>query len=141
MNGDGSVCRSGSQCVAKREGGILCQGCTIDVAYTTAMCELRARSFPTTSFLTFPGLKRRHRFHLKLKFATQTTSGLLLYNGRYNERHDFISLEIISSGAGADGGPGIRFTFALGGGKTEVTVEGDIADGVWHTVEVEYFNR
>ncbi|CAH2208555.1 jg51, partial [Pararge aegeria aegeria] len=67
MNGDGSVCRSGSQCVAKREGGILCQGCTIDVAYTTAMCELRARSFPTTSFLTFPGLKRRHRFHLKLK--------------------------------------------------------------------------
>ncbi|XP_050342751.1 protocadherin-like wing polarity protein stan [Nymphalis io] len=141
MNGDGSICRSGSQCVARREGGILCQGCSIDTAYTTAMCELKARSFPATSFLTFPGIKKRHRFNLKLKFATQTTSGLLIYNGRYNERHDFIALEVISSNAGRSGGPGLRFTFALGGTKTEVTVEGDVADGMWHTVEIEYFNR
>ncbi|XP_045488378.1 protocadherin-like wing polarity protein stan isoform X3 [Pieris rapae] len=140
FNGDGSICRSGSQCVARREGGILCQGCTIDAAYTTSMCELKARSFPVTSFLTFPGLKKRHRFHLKLDFATQATSGLLLYNGRYNERHDFVALEVISSGAGR-GGPGLRFSFALGGGKSEVTVEGDVADGVWHSVEVEYYNR
>ncbi|XP_063379045.1 protocadherin-like wing polarity protein stan [Cydia fagiglandana] len=141
LNGDGTVCRGGSQCVPKREGGILCQGCTIDVAYTTAMCELRARSFPQSSFLTFPGLKRRHRVHLKLKFATQGTSGLLLYNGRYNERHDFIALELINSGAGRAGGAGVRFTFALGGGKAEVTVAGEVADGMWHTVEVDYFNR
>ncbi|KAJ2938245.1 hypothetical protein O0L34_g17587 [Tuta absoluta] len=141
INGDGSICRGGSQCVARREGGILCQGCTIDAAYTTSMCELRARSFPLSSFLTFPGLKRRHRFHLKLKFATQATSGLLLYNGRYNERHDFLALEIINSGAGRHNGPGIRFTFALGGAKTEVTVEGKVTDGNWHTIEVEYFNR
>ncbi|XP_050681661.1 protocadherin-like wing polarity protein stan isoform X2 [Leptidea sinapis] len=134
FNGDGSICRSGSQCVARREGGILCQGCTIDPAYTTDMCELRARSFPATSFLTFPGLKKRHRFNLKLKFATQSTSGLLLYNGRYNERHDFIALEVITSGA-------VRFTFALGGTKSEVTVQGDVADGMWHSVELQYFNR
>ncbi|CAF4901464.1 unnamed protein product [Pieris macdunnoughi] len=140
FNGDGSICRSGSQCVARREGGILCQGCTIDAAYTTSMCELKARSFPATSFLTFPGLKKRHRFHLKLDFATQATSGLLLYNGRYNERHDFVALEVISSGAGR-GGSGLRFSFALGGGRSEVTVEGDVADGVWHSVEVEYYNR
>ncbi|CAK1552868.1 unnamed protein product [Leptosia nina] len=140
FNGDGSICRSGSQCVARREGGILCQGCAIDAAYTTSMCELKARSFPATSFLTFAGLKKRHRFHLKLQFATQATSGLLLYNGRYNERHDFVALEVISSGAGR-GGAGLRFTFALGGGKTEVTVEGDVADGAWHSVEVEYYNR
>lgn len=74
-------------------------------------------------------------------FATQSTSGLLLYNGRYNERHDFIALEIISSGAGRDGGGGVRFTFALGGGKLEVTVAGNVADGMWHTVDVEYYNR
>ncbi|OWR45133.1 cadherin [Danaus plexippus plexippus] len=140
LNGDGSICRSGSQCVARKEGGILCQGCTIDTAYTTAMCELKARSFPATSFLTFPGLKRRHRFNLRMKFATQTSSGLLLYNGRYNERHDFVSLEVISSEAGR-GGSGLRFSFGLGGGRTEVTVEGDVADGEWHTVEIEYFNR
>ncbi|XP_013196318.2 protocadherin-like wing polarity protein stan [Amyelois transitella] len=141
INGDGSICRSGSQCVARKEGGILCQGCTIDAAYTTSMCELKARSFPASSFLTFPGLKRRHRVHLKLKFATQSTSGLLLYNGRYNERHDFVALEMISTGAGAVGRAGVRFTFALGGTKTEVTVAADVADGMWHTVEVDYFNR
>lgn len=48
---------------------------------------------------------------------------------------------MISSSAGRGGGAGLRFTFALGGGKTEVTVEGDVANGMWHTVEVEYFNR
>ncbi|KAL0891925.1 hypothetical protein ABMA27_015170 [Loxostege sticticalis] len=141
VNGDGSICRSGSQCVARKEGGILCQGCAIDAAYTTAMCELKARSFPTSSFLTFPGLKRRHRLHLKLKFATQTSSGLLLYNGRYNERHDFVALELISTGAGREGGAGLRFTFALGGGKTELTVAANVADGMWHSVEVQYLNR
>ncbi|KAJ0179731.1 hypothetical protein K1T71_004322 [Dendrolimus kikuchii] len=141
INGDGTICRSGSQCVPKREGGILCQGCSIDAAYTTPVCELRARSFPASSFLTFPGLKRRHRVHLKLKFATQTTSGLLLYNGRYNERHDFLALEVISTGAGRHAGPGLRFSFGLGAGKSEVTVAGNIADGMWHTVEVEYYNR
>nr|XP_049702759.1 protocadherin-like wing polarity protein stan isoform X2 [Helicoverpa armigera] len=136
-----AVCRSGSQCVSVREGGFVCQGCAIDADHTTPLCELRARSFPTSSFLTFPGLKRRNRLHLKLKFATQSPNGLLLYNGRYNERHDFLALETISTGAGVAGGPGIRFTFALGGGKVDVTVAGNVADGSWHTVEIEYYNR
>ncbi|XP_045493580.1 protocadherin-like wing polarity protein stan [Colias croceus] len=136
---DGSLCRSGSQCVARREGGILCQGCSIDELYTTPMCELSARSFPPTSFLTFPGIKKRHRFHLKLRFATQSTSGLLLYNGRYNERHDFIALEVVSSVG--RGGTGLRFSFALGGARAEVTVEGNVADGEWHSVQVDYYNR
>lgn len=66
---------------------------------------------------------------------------MLLYNGRYNERHDFIAIETISSGAGVDGGPGIRFTFSLGGTKTETTVAGEVADAEWHTIEVYYYNR
>ncbi|CAH2075509.1 unnamed protein product, partial [Iphiclides podalirius] len=141
LNGDGTFCRSGSQCVARKEGGILCQGCTIDAEYTTAMCELRARSFPASSFLTFPGLKRRHRFNLKLKFATTTPSGLLVYNGRYNERHDFVALETIATGAGRAGGEGLRFSFALGGARTDLTVAAHVADGAWHTVEIRYYNR
>ncbi|XP_059052501.1 protocadherin-like wing polarity protein stan [Achroia grisella] len=137
----GGTCRGGSQCVARREGGILCQGCAIDPAYTTDVCELRARSFPVSSFLTFPGLKRRHRVHLKLKFATQSSSGLLLYNGRYNERHDFVALELVSSGAGAAGGAGLRFSFSLGGARAEVTLAAHLSDGMWHTVQVDYYNR
>ncbi|XP_026739662.1 protocadherin-like wing polarity protein stan [Trichoplusia ni] len=140
-----AVCRSGSQCVSVREGGFVCQGCAIDADHTTALCELRARSFPSSSFLTFPGLKRRNRLHLKLKFATQSPNGLLLYNGRYNERHDFLALETVSAGAGGAGGgaggAGVRFTFGLGGGKVDVTVAGNVADGNWHTVEIDYYNR
>ncbi|XP_022815994.1 protocadherin-like wing polarity protein stan isoform X3 [Spodoptera litura] len=136
-----AVCRSGSQCVSVREGGFVCQGCAIDADHTTPLCELRARSFPASSFLTFPGLKRRNRLNLKLKFATQSPNGLLLYNGRYNERHDFLALETISTGAGAGGGAGLRFTFGLGGGKVDVTVAGNVADGNWHTVEIDYYNR
>lgn len=48
---------------------------------------------------------------------------------------------MVSSGAGHVGGAGLRFTFGLGGAKTEVTVAGDISDGLWHSADVEYFNR
>jgi cadherin EGF LAG seven-pass G-type receptor 1 len=29
------------------------------------------------------------------RFATQDRNALLLYNGRFNEKHDFIALEIV----------------------------------------------
>ncbi|KAG7299925.1 hypothetical protein JYU34_016950 [Plutella xylostella] len=191
LNGEGTYCRGGAQCVARAEGGVLCQGCSLEPEYTTPACELKARSFPphsaltfgglkmrhrlslslrassgvlckgcslepeyTTpacelkarsfpphSALTFNGLKMRHRLSLRLRFATQQSSGLLLYNGRYNERHDYIALELISSGAGRGGGAGLRFSFSLGGASTSVTVEADVASGEWHTVHVDYFNR
>lgn len=33
---------------------------------------------------------------LPCRFATREPNGLLLYNGRFNEKHDFIAMEIIS---------------------------------------------
>ena len=44
------------------------------------------------------------------RFATRERNALLLYNGRFNEKHDFIALEIIEEqvqltfSAGEDGG-------------------------------------
>lgn len=32
---------------------------------------------------------------LLFRFATREPNGLLLYNGRFNEKHDFIAMEII----------------------------------------------
>lgn len=61
----------------------------------TQTCELKSRSFSKNSFLTFESLRQRHRFNIKLKFATIYEDGLLLYNGRYNELHDFIALQIV----------------------------------------------
>ena len=68
-------------------------------------------------------------------FATRERNGLLLYNGRYNERHDFIALELI------DGR--LQFSFSLGANLTRVVLEQaqSLADGSWHTVIVDYVNR
>jgi hypothetical protein len=60
---------------------------------------------------------------------------LLLYNGRYNEKHDFIALEIV--------GGAIRFSFSLGSNVTTTvaSLPGRVSDGDWHSVTVHYFNK
>ncbi len=72
---------------------------------------------------------------LNNSFATRERNGLLLYNGRYNERHDFIALELI------DGR--LQFSFSLGANLSHVLLEHphSLADGDWHTVTIDYFNR
>lgn len=74
-------------------------------------------------------------FFFFCRFATQSENGLLLYNGRYNEKHDFIALEIVRQT--------VQFTFSLGSYATRVTtsIPGGVSDGKWHEVVVEYFNK
>ncbi|XP_035787631.1 protocadherin-like wing polarity protein stan isoform X1 [Anopheles albimanus] len=123
------VCGDGYSCLTSGHGG--------HWPPYTKTCELMSRSFSPNSFLTFPGMRQRHRFNIRLKFATVRDSGLLLYNGRYNEQHDFIALEII------DGR--VVFSFSLGDHPQSVSVHQQqhrrVSDGNWHTVEVKYFNR
>lgn len=71
------------------------------------------------------------------RFATLEDSGLLLYNGRYNELHDFIALEI------TDGGQSVQFSFSLGSDVTKVSASllTGVNDGNWHTVLVSYYNK
>jgi len=70
-------------------------------------------------------------------FATTERGGVLFYNGRYNEKHDFMALEII------DGH--IEFSFSLGTDVTRVAafpLAGvELSDGLWHQVTVTYLNR
>ena len=69
------------------------------------------------------------------RFASRDRNALLFYNGRYNEKHDFIALEII------DGQ--IQFSFSLGSEVKRVQphVDGGVSDGQWHKVTVQYLNR
>ncbi|XP_008557612.1 protocadherin-like wing polarity protein stan [Microplitis demolitor] len=130
------ICKGESKCLGKLGGGFTCEACPITPLDTvTPFCELRARSFGPATFLTFPSLKQRHRLHLKLKFATEVSEGLLLYNGRYNEKHDFIALEIIDSQ--------VQFSFSLGDEVTRATaaIPGGVTDGQWHEVQIIYVNR
>ena len=61
-----------------------------------------------------------------------------MYNGRYNGKHDFISLSIENEG--------VKFMFSTGGdaaatAEVRVDITGGVADGEWHHVEVQYHNR
>jgi len=71
------------------------------------------------------------------RFATAERDGVLFYNGRYNERHDFVALELV------DGH--VEFAFSLGTDVTRVAAFPppgvQLSDGDWHQVTVSYLNR
>ncbi|XP_067292429.1 cadherin EGF LAG seven-pass G-type receptor 1 [Pseudorasbora parva] len=127
------VCKNGGRCVDLLVGGFLCQ-CP-DGEYEKPYCEMTTRSFPGQSFVTFRGLRQRFHFTLSFMFATRERNALLLYNGRFNERHDFIAIEIVEEQ--------IQLTFSAGESKTTVTpfVAGGVSNGQWHTVHLHYYNK
>nr|XP_004544839.2 cadherin EGF LAG seven-pass G-type receptor 2 isoform X3 [Maylandia zebra] len=127
------VCKNGGTCVNLLVGGFKCE--CLPGGYEKPYCEMTTRNFPPHSFLTFKGLRQRFHFTLSLTFATKEPNGLLLYNGRFNEKHDFIAMEIINEQ--------IQLTFSAGETKTTVSpyILGGISDGQWHTVEVHYYNK
>ncbi|XP_030634210.1 cadherin EGF LAG seven-pass G-type receptor 2 [Chanos chanos] len=127
------VCKNGGTCVNLLVGGFKCD-CPSG-GYEKPYCEMTTRNFPPQSFLTFKGLRQRFHFTLSLSFATKEPNGLLLYNGRFNEKHDFIAVEIINEQ--------IQLTFSAGETKTTVSpyVHGGVSDGQWHVIKVHYYNK
>ncbi|KAI4532450.1 hypothetical protein MG293_017715 [Ovis ammon polii] len=89
------VCRNGGTCANGPDGGFRCQ-CPAGGAFEGPRCEVAARSFPPSSFVMFRGLRQRFHLTLSLSFATVQPSGLLFYNGRLNEKHDFLALELVA---------------------------------------------
>ena len=69
------------------------------------------------------------------RFATREKDGLLFYNGRYNEKHDFVAMEILNGQ--------VQFAFSLGSRVTRVqaSIKGGVNDGNWHEVTVKYYNK
>ncbi|XP_011373757.1 cadherin EGF LAG seven-pass G-type receptor 3 [Pteropus vampyrus] len=128
------VCRNGGTCANGSDGGFRCQ-CPAGGAFEGPRCEVAARSFPPSSFVMFRGLRQRFHLTLSLSFATVQPSGLLFYNGRLNEKHDFLALELVAGQ--------VRLTYSTGESNTVVspTVPGGLSDGQWHTVHLRYYNK
>ncbi|XP_013914168.1 PREDICTED: cadherin EGF LAG seven-pass G-type receptor 1-like [Thamnophis sirtalis] len=127
------VCKNGGTCINLLIGGFKCECPSGE--YERPYCEMTTRSFPPESFVTFKGLRQRFHFTVSLMFATRERNALLLYNGRFNEKHDFIALEIIEEQ--------IQLTFSAGETTTTVApfVPGGVSDGQWHSVQVQYYNK
>ncbi|XP_078241394.1 cadherin EGF LAG seven-pass G-type receptor 3 isoform X3 [Pogona vitticeps] len=127
------VCRNGGTCTNSADGGFQCQ-CPPG-GFEKPYCEVSTRSFPPKSFVMFRGLRQRFHLTLSLSFATLEHSGLLLYNGRLNEKHDFLAVEIV------DGQ--VQLKYSTGESSTIVTpyVPGGVSDGQWHTVQLHYYNK
>ncbi|XP_070557832.1 cadherin EGF LAG seven-pass G-type receptor 2-like isoform X8 [Ptychodera flava] len=100
--------------------------------YYSKFCEVTTRSFEAGTFVTFPALSNRLRLKISLSFATVSSNALLFYNGRYNEKHDFIALEIINGQ--------LQFSFSTGEGTAKVTASTPVgvSDGMWHDVSISY---
>ncbi|XP_061592705.1 cadherin EGF LAG seven-pass G-type receptor 3 isoform X2 [Cololabis saira] len=127
------VCRNGGTCRELSGGGFRCE-CPAG-GYERPYCTVTARSFQPKSFVMFRGLRQRFHLSISLTFATLETSGLLFYNGRFNEKHDFIALEIQEGQ--------VVFKYSTGESSTQVSpfLPGGVSDGNWHTVHIHYYNK
>ncbi|XP_063309266.1 cadherin EGF LAG seven-pass G-type receptor 2 isoform X2 [Pelobates fuscus] len=127
------LCKNGGVCVNLLVGGFHCE-CPPG-AFESPHCTVTTRAFNGESFLTFRGLRQRFHFTLSLSFATRERNGLLLYNGRFNGKHDFIVLEVTDEQ--------VQLTFSAGEFTTTVSpyISGGVSDGQWHTVHLHYYNK
>ncbi|XP_042348498.1 cadherin EGF LAG seven-pass G-type receptor 3 [Plectropomus leopardus] len=127
------VCRNGGTCRELSGGGFRCE-CPAG-GYERPYCTVTARSFPPKSFAMFRGLRQRFHLSISLTFATLENSGLLFYNGRFNEKHDFIALEIQEGQ--------VVLKYSTGESSTQVSpfLPGGVSDGNWHTVHIHYYNK
>uniref|UniRef100_K7FSG0 Cadherin EGF LAG seven-pass G-type receptor 2 n=1 Tax=Pelodiscus sinensis TaxID=13735 RepID=K7FSG0_PELSI len=129
------VCRNGGTCTNLLVGGFKCD-CPSG-GYEKPFCEMGTRSFPAPSLGTFSSraVTEQPPGTCVMGFATKERNGLLLYNGRFNEKHDFVALEIVHEQ--------IQLTFSAGESTTTVSpsVPGGVSDGQWHTVRLQYYNK
>uniref|UniRef100_A0A8C1E331 Cadherin, EGF LAG seven-pass G-type receptor 3 n=2 Tax=Cyprinus carpio TaxID=7962 RepID=A0A8C1E331_CYPCA len=127
------ICHNGGTCRELSGGGFRCE-CPAG-GYEKPYCSVTTRSFPPKSFMMFRGLRQRFHLSISLSFATLESNGLLFYNGRFNEKHDFLALEIL------DGQMVLKYSTGESSTQVSPYLPAGVSDGNWHTVHIHYYNK
>ncbi|XP_032221364.2 cadherin EGF LAG seven-pass G-type receptor 2 isoform X2 [Nematostella vectensis] len=127
-------CMNGAQCIDQPGGGFGCL-CEDPNKADTPFCELTTLSFRDGDYAAFTALSQKWRLHISLQFTTLQSDALLLYNGQFNDKQDFIAIEL--------SGGQVRFTVSTGGTPASATsrVDGGLNDGRWHSLTAVYKNK
>eukprot|EP00794_Sanderia_malayensis_P006157 gene6157-6864_t len=110
--------------------------CTASSSDHTSRCQLTTRSFSAGSYLSFTGLtKSRWKLLISLEFATSLANAVLLYNGRYSEKRDFLAIRIKEGQ--------VELVFSLYENPVVVRsyVDGGVSDGSWKKVTIAFENK
>lgn len=111
--------------------------CECPPGFTGPQCQLTSRTFNGKGWAWFPPLEQCENSHLSLEFLTESSSGLIFYNGPVDVPEtgvsiysDMISLEL------NNGKP--RMIIDFGSGTTELVVntQRDLNDGEWHRIDI-----
>lgn len=126
-------CMNNGVCRDSRTGPI----CTCPEGYTGPRCQQTTVSFNGYGWAWYPAFDTCRDTHISLEFITNTTDGLILYNGpivspKPNEKvlSDFLSLEI-------EGGyPRCLIDFGSGTLELLIRTKRPVNDGEWHRIDL-----
>lgn len=132
-NSQPPFCANGGKCMM--QGRIAT--CECQPGYTGPQCQVTSRTFGGRGWAWFPPLEQCENSHLGLEFMTESSGGIIFYNGPVDAPEvgvsiyeDFISLEL------DNGKP--RLIVDFGSGTTEIVVHTmkDLNDGEWHKIDI-----
>lgn len=115
-------------------GAYTCLSCP-SASHAGPNCELNSVKFEPGAYLALPTLGSTATVNLVLNFSTVLSNGLLLYNGRYDSRTDYIAIQLVVGQ--------VTVGVSFGGVATvlQTNSEQRLSDGRWHHVQVQIRNR
>ena len=130
---DPTPCLNGGTCQSMQDV-YTCTNCP-SPHHTGPHCELNTLHFTPGSYVALQTTPSAAALSVAFSFSTLTSSGLLLYGGRYHPPADYVSVELLVGQVNV----GVSF----GGVATVLRTESAtrLNDGAWHRVDLGIRNR
>ncbi|XP_027005788.2 neural-cadherin [Tachysurus fulvidraco] len=126
-----SPCLNGGTCVDTEMG----YSCQCPPLFDGPECQQTRHTFLGDGYAWFPPIKPCFKSHISLEFITESTDGLLLYNGPLGVHHpgdkgDFIALEL------KKGIPVLSVNHGSGTVTLQLLAHASLSDRRWHHLDI-----